>query len=253
MTSGGRRRERDAIEIAGDYQARAMESPWAAQRFWHAAKIRTLDRVLPPRPEARVADAGCGSGVIARHLAQEARSVIGFDVNPAAIAFAQSTYASRGLSFVHGPLEAIEPAGPFDRIVCLELLEHLYPEQADATLALFARAAAPGADLFLTTPNVRSAWPLIEWALDRTGLVPQLGESQHLALYSRRSLAAAVTRAGWHVREIGAFNGLAPFVAPVGERLARGVESLEFRARRRGPWNLLYCHADLATAHGNRA
>ena len=33
---GARRRDRDGVEIRGDYQARALESRWATQRFWHA-------------------------------------------------------------------------------------------------------------------------------------------------------------------------------------------------------------------------
>jgi Methyltransferase domain len=144
---------------------------------------------------------------------------------------------------VFGPFESIEREGPFDQLVCMEVLEHLYVEQAAATLALFARAAAPGASLLVTTPNGRSGWPAIEWLLDRSGLVPTLGEAQHLTIFSRATLAAAVASAGWRVQEIGAFNGLAPFLAPLGERLARAVENAEFRTRRWAPWNLLYCLA----------
>lgn len=243
MMGSARRRDRDAIEIAGDYQARALGSPWAAQRFWHQAKIRLIDRVSPARPEARVADAGCGSGVIADQLARVAGSVVGFDSNPSAISFAGSTYRRQNLRFVLGPFERMLEEGPFDQIVCFEVLEHLYLEQAEATLALFARASAPGARLLLTTPNRHSAWPAIEWLLDRSGLVPTLAGTQHLTLLSRRMLVDVVERAGWRVEEVGSFNGLAPFVAPLGEALARHVESLEFRARRWAPFNLLYCRA----------
>lgn len=242
MTMVGRR-ERDAIEIPGDYQARALESPWAAQRFWHTAKIRLLDRVMPARPGARVADAGCGSGVIAHHLAARAGAVVGFDPNPAAIAFASRVYAGANLRFVEGPFERMEREAPFDQLVCFEVLEHLYPAQAEAALATFARAAAPGAQLLATTPNGRSAWPLIEWLLDRSGVVPTLDEAQHLTLFSRRTLSAMVERAGWRVEEIGAFNGAAPFLAPLSVRLAGAAEHLEFRTRRWAPWNLLYCLA----------
>ena len=42
---------------------------------------------------------------------------------------------------------------------------------------------------------------------------------------------------------IGAFNGLAPFAAPLGESLARGLERIEFGAGRWLPLNLLYCRA----------
>jgi 2-polyprenyl-3-methyl-5-hydroxy-6-metoxy-1,4-benzoquinol methylase len=241
--SPARRREGDAVEIGGDYQARAIESPWAAQRFWHAAKIRLIDRVGPVAAAARVADAGCGSGVIAEHLARTAREVVGFDSNPRAIEFARRAYPRPNLRFVLGPFERIADAGPFDHIICCEVLEHLYLEQAQETLAVFARAAAPGAALVITTPNVRSAWPAIEWLLDRSGLVPTLDEAQHLTLFSRTVLRRCCERAGWHVEELGAFNGMAPFLAPLSERLARGAERAEFAARGWLPGSLLYCRA----------
>lgn len=235
-----RRREGDAIAIDGDYQARAMESPRAAQRFWHQAKVRLIDRVAPPRSAARIADAGCGSGVIAAHLARTARVVVGFDSNEAAVAYATRAYGSDRLQFVQGPFERMVGEGPFDQIYCLEVLEHLYHEQAIDTLRLFARAANPGAELFVTTPNVRSAWPAIEWALDRLHLVPTLAEAQHLTMFSRQTLREALQTAGWQVEELGTFNGVAPFLAPLSETVALGAERLEFRARRWLPLNLLY-------------
>jgi SAM-dependent methyltransferase len=238
-----RRREGDAIVIPGDYQARALESPRAAQRFWHAAKIRLIDRVAPARPEARIADVGCGSGVITAHLGRTAAEVVGFDSNPDAVAFATRTFASARVQFVLGPFERMMEHAPFDQIYCLEVLEHLYEEQAIDTLRLFARAAAPDARLFITTPNRRSAWPAIEWTLDRLKLVPTLDEAQHLTLFTRGSLRRALRAGGWIVSEIGTFNGLAPFVAPISERLAGLVEAAEFRTAHLMPYNLLYCHA----------
>jgi 2-polyprenyl-3-methyl-5-hydroxy-6-metoxy-1,4-benzoquinol methylase len=239
----GRRRERDAVEIAGDYQARAIESPRAAQRFWHQAKLRVIDEVAPPRPGARIADAGCGSGVITSHLARTAADVTGFDSNPAAVAYARSVADRPNLRYVLGPFEQIVEAGPFDQIYCLEVVEHLYEEQAAATLGLFARAAAPGAELFLTTPNARSAWPAIEWTLDRLHLVPTLDEAQHLTLFTRRLLRDMCGAAGWHVEALGTFNGVAPFLAPVSEGLARAVERVEMATGRVLPWSLLWCRA----------
>jgi 2-polyprenyl-3-methyl-5-hydroxy-6-metoxy-1,4-benzoquinol methylase len=238
-----RRRERDAVEIAGDYQARALDSPRAAQRFWHRAKIRLLDRVAPALPGARAADAGCGSGVIAAHLARRAREVVGFDSNPAAISFASDHWRRPNLRFVLGPFERIAEEGPFDQIYCLEVVEHLYEEQAIQALQTFRRAAQSGAALFVTTPNGRSTWPAIEWTLDRLRLVPTLDEAQHLTLFTRRTLAAACTRAGWHVEDIGTFNGVAPFLSVLGEPVGIAAERLEFRTRRVLPWNLLYCKA----------
>lgn len=238
-----RRRERDAIAIPGDYQARAIQSPWAAQRFWHEAKLRLIDRLATPAPGSRVADAGCGSGVVAAHLAKHAGEVVGIDVSDEAIAFARRSYGSNRLRFLSGPFERLLDQPPFDGIYCLEVVEHLYPQQAEDTLRLFARAARPGAVLFVTTPNAHSAWPAIEWTLDRLKLVPTLAAAQHLTSFSARSLRDACTRAGWTVEEVGAFNGIAPFLAQISNGLARAAEHGEFASRRRLPWNLLYCIA----------
>jgi 2-polyprenyl-3-methyl-5-hydroxy-6-metoxy-1,4-benzoquinol methylase len=241
-----KRREGDAIAIPGDYQARALESPRAAQRFWHAAKLRIIDRVAPAQSTARIADAGCGSGVISAHLAASAREVVGFDSNPAAVGYATEAYGSPRLRFVLGPFEQIVDQAPFDQFYCLEVLEHLYEEQAIETLRVFARAAAPAAQLFVTTPNVRSLWPAIEWTLDRLALVPTLDEAQHLTLFTRGMLTRALNAAGWTVEEMGTFNGMAPFLAPISEGLARSVERLEFATARVMPYNLLYCRARLS-------
>jgi 2-polyprenyl-3-methyl-5-hydroxy-6-metoxy-1,4-benzoquinol methylase len=239
------RRGGDAIAIPGDYQARALSSSRAAQRFWHAAKLRIIDHVAPAKPVGRIADAGCGSGVIAAHLATAGAEVTGFDSNPSAIEYATAHYGSRRVRFVLGQFERIVDEGPFDQFYCLEVIEHLYAEQAVDVLRLFARAACSGAELFVTTPNARSTWPLIEWTLDRLQLVPTLGEAQHLTAFTRRSLARTLNTAGWAVEQMGTFNGVAPFLAPVSESLARAVETFEFRTGRALPYNLLFCRARL--------
>src|SRR5262249_61178441 len=90
-------REGDAIQISGDYQARALKSDRAAQRFWHEAKFRLIERVAIPSKRERVLDAGCGSGTISQFLSLHAGEVIGVDSNPEAVSFASSTYDSPNL------------------------------------------------------------------------------------------------------------------------------------------------------------
>src|SRR6266446_3547836 len=106
-STAGRRRERDAIQIAGDYQARALKSDRLAQRFWHEAKFRLIKRVAMPGPADRVLDAGCGSGTISHFLAQHAAHVVGADSNPEAIAFARNSFALSKLKFALGQFEKL--------------------------------------------------------------------------------------------------------------------------------------------------
>ena len=100
---------------------------------------------------------------------------------------------------------------------------------------------APGGQLFLTTPNYRSAWPVIEWLLDKFALVATLDEAQHVTHFTKGKLCAVLSRAGWRVRHIGTFNGVAPFLAPISHRLALGLERFEFLFNRLLPENLLFC------------
>jgi 2-polyprenyl-3-methyl-5-hydroxy-6-metoxy-1,4-benzoquinol methylase len=235
------RREGDAIHISGDYQARALKSDRATQRFWHEAKFRLIQRVAMPAKHERVLDAGCGSGTISHFLSLHAGDVVGIDSNPAAISYAKDTYKASNLQFRLGQFEDLIGDKPFDRIYCIEVVEHLYEHQVIEVLSLFHRLTNPGGLLFLTTPNYQSAWPLIEWLLDKFNLVAKLDEAQHVTHFTKRTLSTMCDRAEWGVRHIGTFNGVAPFLAPISYRLALGLEEVEFRANRLLLQNLLFC------------
>lgn len=239
--SRAHRRRGDAIDIRGDYQARALQSERAAQRFWHEAKFRLIERVALPAKHERVLDAGCGSGTISHFLSQHAGEVLGVDTNPSAIRYAAETYKTPNLRFRLGQFDELKGERAFDRIYCIEVIEHLYEQQVAEILSLFYKLANPGAALFLTTPNYRSLWPVIEWLLDRSGLVAKMDEAQHVTHFTKRKLAAMCEEARWNISYLGSFNGIAPFVAPVSSRLALGLEKLEFRFNALLPLNLLFC------------
>jgi len=235
------RREGDTIRISGDYQVKALMSDRAAQRFWHEAKFRLIERVAIPSKRERVLDAGCGSGTISQFLSLHAGDVVGVDSNPSAISFAASTYNLPNLQFRLGQFQDLMAEKPFDRIYCIEVIEHLYEPQVAEVLSLFHKLTAPGGQLFLTTPNYRSAWPLIEWLLDRLALVATLDEAQHVTHFTKGKLREMLSLAGWRAQHIGTFNGVAPFLAPISYRVALGLEKFEFLCNRLLPENLLFC------------
>jgi 2-polyprenyl-3-methyl-5-hydroxy-6-metoxy-1,4-benzoquinol methylase len=234
-------REGDAIDISGDYQARALKSKRATQRFWHEAKFRLINRIGVPTKHDRVLDAGCGSGTISQFLSGYARDVVGIDSNPSAITYAKDAFKAPNLEFRLGQFDDLTTEKPFDRIYCIEVIEHLYEHQVEDVLSLFYRLTNPGGQLFLTTPNYRSAWPLVEWCLDRFALVAKLQEAQHVTHFTKGKLFGICQRSGWKVQQIGTFNGFAPFVAPVSYRLALALENWEYDWRVYLPGHLLFC------------
>ena len=238
-----KRREGDAIHISGDYQARALKSDRAAQRFWHEAKFRLIERIAMPQKHERVLDAGCGSGTISYFLSQHAGEAVGIDSNPSAINFATTAYDMPNLGFRLGQFEDLTADKSFDKIYCIEVIEHLYEQQVREVLSLFHKLTNPGGQLFITTPNYRSAWPLIEWLLDSLGLAATMDEVQHVTHFTKHKLVAACQSTGWRVDHIGSFNGLAPFLAPISRPLALAFEKIEFLLNRVLPENLLFCVA----------
>jgi 2-polyprenyl-3-methyl-5-hydroxy-6-metoxy-1,4-benzoquinol methylase len=152
------------------------------------------------------------------------------DANPSAIAYAQATFAGDRLSFQLGLLDELElPEASFDRASCLEIVEHVYPEQVRTLLADIARLLRPGGQLLLTTPNYRGLWPVIEWAADRFSSAAKMDAEQHVTHFHRKMLQQFVEQAGLRTRTLRTYSTLAPFVAPASERMAVRFEQWERR------------------------
>lgn len=233
MTGGSDtpRRTGDSIAIEGGYQHRARREGFIVQRFWHAEKERVIRKYAAPLPGERVIDVGCGSGWISDFLASFGAQTTGIDANLSAIEYARAEFARPNLEFRHGLVEDLDfPAGSVDRVYCLEVIEHLFAEQVRALLADFHRLARPGATLFVTTPNYRGTWPLIEKTMDRLRLAPPLAEHQHVTRFHAGRLRAILREAGWDVERLTTFSTFAPFASvlgwPIAAFVARGEDRL---------------------------
>jgi ubiquinone/menaquinone biosynthesis C-methylase UbiE len=104
---------------------------------------------LPPLQEGmRLLDAGCGSGVLSRHLARQHSdcTVIGCDISETRVRQARDTAMDiPNLHFDVRDLSQLDyPEGHFDVIVCRYVLQHLPQEIRSAALAGFHRCLKPG-------------------------------------------------------------------------------------------------------------
>jgi 2-polyprenyl-3-methyl-5-hydroxy-6-metoxy-1,4-benzoquinol methylase len=104
-------------------------------------------------PDKRVADIGCSEGFGTILLAEHARSCVGIDQDAAAIAVANASVASPKLSFAVADV-LHDKIGPFDAVVSLDVIEHIYQEHEDAFVAAIAGTLGDDGVFVMGTPNI---------------------------------------------------------------------------------------------------
>ena len=239
----GKRRMGDVISIPGDYQHRVLNTGLAPQRFWHHVKYLEAARWLDPQAGDRILDIGCGSGVAASLIAQtKGTQVLGIDVKEEAINYARAQFQSPNLNFEVGLVDDLDfEDASIDKIALLEVIEHIYPDQAMKAMREYFRLLKPGGRLVVTTPNSHSMWPIIEWGLDRFRLVPSLKGAQHVNNFHAARLIALAEDIGFRVVTCRTMHVLAPWLASLNWQLASYVHRLEQRRSHRLGNLLLAC------------
>jgi ubiquinone/menaquinone biosynthesis C-methylase UbiE len=135
----------DSDELARDYERLSLD------RQFQSGKL--LIRKLVIVPGERVLDVGCGTGLLAQHIADlvgPAGSVLGVDPLPLRIELAQAK-ARPNLQFKVADAYDLSslPAAAFD-VVCLNAVFHWLPEKS-GPLREFARVLKPGGRLGISS------------------------------------------------------------------------------------------------------
>jgi len=103
----------------------------------------------------RVADVGCGGGILAEAMAARGAEVVAVDLSEKAIGVARLHQYESGTNVDYrlaaAETLALEMPGAFDVVTCLELLEHV-PEPA-STVAACSALARPGGTVVFSTIN----------------------------------------------------------------------------------------------------
>ena len=135
---------------------------WTGERFlpWHedaALAVEHLHRYVYASRLAQgkcVLDIGSGEGYGSAILAAHAASVIGVDLDAAAVAHARRKYGNANLDFLMASAPELPFPRRFDLAVCFEVLEHL--ENQTELVAEIRRVLTPEGLLIVSTPDKRA-------------------------------------------------------------------------------------------------
>jgi SAM-dependent methyltransferase len=156
---------------------------------------------LIPPPLGRVLDVGCGEGGAYEPLRAAGASVVaGIELMPGPAEVARQRYDE---VVVGDAVEAVAhlESGPYDTVICYDVLEHLV--DPGALLRKLHDVAAPNARIHVSVPNARHISLLRDLFVKGTFGYAEQGhrDATHLRWFTRRDIEALVHESGWrHVK-----------------------------------------------------
>ncbi len=149
----------------GEYH-RAPDASWDYLPTFHA-KLAYVRRILDAVPRGtRVLDAGCGEGILVEEYADRL-AIEGVDPNYSSAHVRQASL-----------LELPYADGSFDRVLCLDVLEHLTYDEQPRALSELRRVLTDAGELLVSVPNLAHLQSRVHFLL--TGrLIRTASEQKH--------------------------------------------------------------------------
>lgn len=186
-----------------------------AERWWDPkSEFRPLHDINPLRLDyidqraklqgKKVIDIGCGGGLVSEGMARRGAQVTGIDLGEAPLTVARLHAQKDGIEVEYLNITAeeiaVERAGQYDAVTCLEMLEHV-PDPG-AVIAACAQLVKPGGQVFFSTinRNPKAFAMAIVGAEYILGLLPR-GTHEYAKLIKPSELAGWTRDAGLQIKD----------------------------------------------------
>ncbi len=167
------RQGQPAVDYGAFYYRHDCGVPYERNEHWLGFFADVADRIVRDLHPISVLDAGCAMGFLVEELRKRGVDASGIDVSEYAIANVHESVAEHcRVGSLAEPLDQ-----RYDLITCIEVLEHLPPEDCGAAIANLC--AASDRILFSSTPE-------------------DFGEATHLNVQPPEAWSAAMAQHGFH-------------------------------------------------------
>jgi 2-polyprenyl-3-methyl-5-hydroxy-6-metoxy-1,4-benzoquinol methylase len=149
MGESVRSRHADAQRYYEEFSLAVGLRDWLVPNARHEQLKLHITDLLEGRRNLRIADIGCGAGVMTAHLRRYG-DVTGLDFSGPAIEAARKL--APGVAFISGSLESLPPGEQFDVITLFDVLEHIPHDERSEFLATLRKCLTDEGTLFVSTP-----------------------------------------------------------------------------------------------------
>jgi SAM-dependent methyltransferase len=128
----------------------------------HARNYHLFLDFLDLQPGERVLDVGSGLGMLVAAMSDCEADAVGVDISPIAVQQAQQCYPSATFVLLDGrQLDQYFEPDSFDAITCIQVLEHIPPDEVDSFIGQLARCLRDSGRLLIDVPvtdNLSDKW-----------------------------------------------------------------------------------------------
>jgi 2-polyprenyl-3-methyl-5-hydroxy-6-metoxy-1,4-benzoquinol methylase len=142
-----------SVLATGDYARKQLFSRSRLVAFSHGARFRLARSLVEPFAGRRLLDYGCGDGTFLALVHDLFRAATGADVDPAQTSQCIQRFAAvGGLRFILTEQLRRDPAGSFDVVTCMEVLEHCPDAERAAVIEDLRRAVTVDGRVIVSVP-----------------------------------------------------------------------------------------------------
>lgn len=153
---------------------------WTAMKYlWILDQMNNIDS------KSHCLDIGCGLGQGSWILSQRSESVVGVDISPFAIQFANSKYTgnSNSLKYLCSDFQKLSLNKTFDNIFCVHFLEHISKKEAGIFVKHLHKFCNSNSYIYINLPLENSCAVKYSYFMERLKGIPP-HDPTHIGIYN---------------------------------------------------------------------